>query len=85
MLPIPCTICIGYIEMQCKNSCTRLGKKTEKYGNKKKPLCMWVREIFTSVSSNEGLVWLCLTPCDWCTKLATAPQPNQCKTETDCY
>ena len=27
---------------------------------------------------------MCLMPCDWCTKLATAPQPNQCKTETDC-
>ena len=33
-------------------------KKTEKYENEKKPLCIWVREIFTSVSSNEGLVWL---------------------------
>ena len=33
------------------------------------------------MSRNEGLVWLCLTPCDWCTKLATAPQPNQ---YTDC-
>ena len=31
-------------------------KKTEKYENEKKPLR--VREIFTSVSSNEGLVWL---------------------------
>ena len=69
---------VGYIEMQPQKILCKVRKKT------KKEKWKWKKAPCISVSSNEGLVFLCLTPCDWYAKLATTPPQKQCKTETDC-
>ena len=78
MLPIPSTIRRLHRNAAPKN----LVQGKEK--NEKKEKWKWKKAPCISVSSNEGLVFLCLTPCDWYAKLATTPPQKQCKTETDC-